>query len=58
MNIKRASKIEAQINALPVFIAGYEKRYALRAKTEEKFRDSDKVARDKLSPKKPRLSSI
>lgn len=58
MKIKRASKIDVQMKALPVFLAGYEKRHALRAKTEELTRNPEKVARDKRTAKKPRLSPI
>jgi len=58
MKIKRASKEDVRLKALPIFMAGYEKRKSLRSSSEELLRSPEKVTRDKHSSSMPRLSSI
>jgi len=58
MKIKRATKEDVKQKALPIFMAGYEKRNSLRSRSEEILRSPEKVARDKRSSSKPRLSPI
>ena len=58
MKIKRATIDEARQKALPILMAGYAKRDALRSSSEEQFRCPEKVARDKHSSNKPRISPI
>jgi hypothetical protein len=58
MKVKRASLEEVRQKALPILQAGYEKRKSLRSPAEELLRNPEKVARDKQSTGKPRLSPI
>lgn len=58
IKIKRASIEEVREKALPIFMAGYIKRKALRSSSEEKLRSPEKVARDKRSSYLPRISPI
>lgn len=58
MKIKRVSIEEVRQKALPILMAGYEKRKSLRSPSEELLRCPEKVARDKQSSNKPRISPI
>lgn len=58
MKIKRATLEEVRQKALPILMRGYEKRKSLRSHSEEILRSPEKVARDKRSSSKPRLSPI
>lgn len=58
MKIKRANMEDLRQKALPILIEGYEKRKSLRSRSEELLRSPEKVARDKRSSCKPRLSPI
>ncbi len=58
MHIKRASLEEVRDKALPILIAGYNKRKSLRAPTEQAIRIKEKNDRDRKHPTKPHLSPI
>ena len=58
MELKRVTKEEVLQKALPIIMAGYEKRKSLRSHSEELLRSPEKLARDKQSSCKPRLSPI
>lgn len=58
MELKRVTKEEVRQKALPIIMAGYKKRKSLRSHSEELLRSPEKLARDKRSSCKPRLSPI
>lgn len=57
-NLKRISLQEAREKALPILIAGYNKRKKLRSSIEEIKRNQEKLDRDKRYSSRPRLSPI
>ena len=57
-NLKRASLDYARREALPILLAGYEKRGRLRSTSEEKHRSCEKLSRDRKYSTKPHISAI
>ncbi len=58
MEIKRVTLEEVRQKALPILVAGYEKRKKLRSSAEERLREQGKVIRDKQTSGRPKHSSI
>jgi hypothetical protein len=58
MKLKRASRDQVQQNALPILLEGFKKRKKLRSSVEEKYRNKEKLDRDKKYTTEPHLSSI
>ncbi|MCB1191401.1 MAG: hypothetical protein H7A23_15265 [Leptospiraceae bacterium] len=57
-NPKRISFQEAREKALPILLAGYNKRKKLRSSKEESKRCQEKLDRDRRYSSRPRLSPI
>jgi hypothetical protein len=58
MKPQRISLEKARKIALPVLLAGFNKRGKIRSTAEESHRTLEKVARDRRCSSRPHLSSI